>query len=446
MTVTLKMIYNRTMIDKNLCAMKPPMGWNSWDCYAANVTEKQLIDNAEYMSKNLLSFGWEYIICDIQWYEPLAGTEEGEYRPFAELCMDEYSRLLPAENRFPSAVNGKGFKPVSDKIHGMGLKFGIHYMRGIPRQAVHRRTPIKSERCFSRETTADKIANPASISKWNSDMYGVDASKPYAQDYYNSLFDLWASWGVDYVKIDDVCNTNMYPQNQYSGREEIEMMHNAINNCGRPMVLSLSPGPALIDKAWHLSRYANMWRITDDFWDRWDSLKDMFRRCELWQAHVKPGCWPDCDMLPLGKIGIGFKKPRSTNFSRDEQLTMMTLWCVFRSPLMMGGVLPELDKWTLSLLTNNEAIAVHQNGSSPTQIKFDDNESIWKSYDENGDINIALFNLSEKKRKVICPLTETGFSKAALRDLWNKKDLGIVTDAITAELPAHGAGLYKVLL
>jgi len=429
-----------SMKNKNQFALQPPMGWNSWDCYAATVTEKQLLDHAEYMSKNLLSFGWEYVVCDIQWYEPLAGTGDCEYRPFAELCMDEYSRLLPAENRFPSSAGGKGFSIIAEKIHGMGLKFGLHYMRGIPRQAAHRKSKIKGT-----DITAEKIANPFSICRWNSDMYGVDPAKPHAQDYYNSLFEQFALWGVDYVKIDDICNTNMYPHSPYSGEGEIELIHNAIINCGRPIILSLSPGPALIEKAWHLSRYANMWRITDDFWDNWETLKDMFKRCQLWQAHVKTGNYPDCDMLPLGRIGVGFKNPRLTNFTRDEQRALMTLWCIFRSPLMMGGILPEIDEWTLSLLTNDEVLSVQKFGANPYQIILNDNEAVWKNDAPEGKINVALFNLSDEKRKVKCPLSELNFQKADLRDLWNKKDLGTVTNEIIAEIPAHGAMLYRII-
>ena len=419
--------------------MQPPMGWNSWDCYAATVTESQLLENAEYMQKNLRPYGWEYIVCDIQWYEPLAGSGEGESRPFAELCLDDFSRPIPAENRFPSSAGGKGFAPIAEKIHNMGLKFGVHFMRGIPRQAVHRKAAIKGA-----NVTADAIANPFSICKWNSDMYGVDSSKPGAQEYYNSVFELFASWGVDYVKIDDICNTNMYPHAPYSAQGEIELIRRAIDACGRPMVLSLSPGPALIEKAWHLSQYANMWRITDDFWDRWDSLKDMFHRCELWQAHVKPGCWPDCDMLPLGHICYGFKKPRSSNFTRDEQQTMMTLWCIFRSPLMMGGVLPENDEWTLSLLTNSEVLDVQKHGSTPVQIARDNNEAIWMSYAAEGSINLALFNLSDEKRTVRCPLSAIGFQKAVIRDLWKKQDCGTVSEEAAAEIPPHGSVLYLV--
>lgn len=288
-------------------AQTPPMGWNSWDCFAANVTEEQLMANARYIRDHLKDHGWQYVVCDIQWSEPLAGTEEGEYRPFATLCLDEYGRQIPAENRFPSSAGGKGFRPIADEIHAMGLKFGIHIMRGIPRQAVHAHLPV-----LGTDVTAEKIASPFSISKWNGDMYGVDASKPGAQAYYDSIFRLYAEWGVDFVKVDDISNTNLYIDNPYSASREVEMIAKAIQNCGREIVLSLSPGPAVIEEAWHLKTYANMWRMTDDFWDKWELLRNMFFRCELWQTHVGPGSWPDCDMLPLGKIGIGFRRPRMT--------------------------------------------------------------------------------------------------------------------------------------
>jgi hypothetical protein len=424
---------------KDQWALTPPMGWNSWDCYATTVTEEQLLQNAEYMRKHLLSHGWEYIVCDAQWFEPLAGTGEEEYRHFAEFCMDEYSRLIPAENRFPSSAGGRGFGPVAEKIHRMGLKFGIHIMRGIPRQAVHRGAAVKGA-----GGTADKLANPFSISRWNADMYGVDASKEGAQDYYDSLFELYAAWGVDYVKVDDICNTNMYPQAPYSGKAEIELVRRAIDRTGRPMVLSLSPGPAVIDEAWHLTEHANMWRITDDFWDHWNLLKDMFRRCELWQSHVSPGCWPDCDMLPLGHVGIGFHHPRQTNFTQDEQRTLMTLWCVFRSPLMMGGALPDCDDWTLELLTNDEVLDVQRKGGSPRQIRRNDEEAVWINTAPDGTVNLALFNLGNEERIVRCPLQALGLRSALVRDLWAGEDKGAVTGEVSAGLPPHGAGLFRL--
>ena len=187
-------------------------------------------------------------------------------------------------------------------------------------------------------------------------MYGVRNTSE-GQAYYDSLIELYASWGVDFIKCDDICNTNIYPENQYSAKHEIEMLAKAIQKCGRPIVLSLSPGPALIYKAWHYEKYANMWRITDDFWDNWTLLKDMFYRCELWQNHVSEGCYPDCDMLPLGYLGKGFGEERVTNFTKDEQQTMMTLWCLFGSPLMLGAEMTKLDDFTLSLLTNKKSIS-----------------------------------------------------------------------------------------
>jgi hypothetical protein len=354
--------------------------------------------------------------------------------------MDGYSRLIPAENRFPSSAGGKGFAPIAEKIHGMGLKFGIHIMRGIPRQAVYGRTTLKGA-----GATADAIANPFSICKWNGDMYGVDVNKKGAQDYYDSIFQLYASWGVDYVKVDDICNTNMYPHAPYSGKAEIELIRRAIDKCGRPIVLSLSPGPAIIDEAWHLKEHANMWRITDDFWDRWDLLKDMFRRCEIWQSHVGPGSWSDCDMLPLGHIGMGFKRPRQTNFTQDEQRTMMTLWCIFRSPLMLGCELNDNDDWTLSLLTNGEVLDVLKCGANPRQILRDTEQALWMNTAVDGSINLALFNLSDDTRTVCCPLAALGLQKVQVRDLWNRWDREAEKE-IAVEIMPHGAALYRLSL
>jgi len=427
------------MYDKNQAALTPPMGWNSWDCYAATVTEEQLLGNAEYMAKHLKAYGWEYVVCDIQWSEPTAGTTEREYIPFAPLTMDAYGRLLPAPNRFPSSAGGAGFRPIADRIHSLGLKFGIHIMRGIPRQAAHARMPV-----WGTDTTADKIANPFSICKWNSDMYGVDWQRPGAQAYYDSLFALYASWGVDYVKVDDICNTNMYPHAPYSAEKEIEMIAKAIANCGRLMVLSLSPGPAVIEKAWHLETYANMWRITDDFWDRWELLLNMFERCELWQRHVAPGCWPDCDMLPLGHIAMGFHHGRWTNFTQDEQVTMMTLWCFFRSPLMMGGELRDNDEWTLSLLTNHEVLRLIGYSQGARQLERDEGHAVWMSQDEDGSAYIALFNLSSQVREIAVDVRACGFAPSRARDLWNHAEVPLSSCTLSAPVAPHGAMLVRL--
>lgn len=429
-------------MNKNQAAMTPPMGWNSWDCYGPAVNEEQLLGNARYMAENLKEYGWEYVVCDIQWSEPAAGTTGWAYLPFAQLTLDEYGRQLPAPNRFPSAANGKGFAPIAEEIHGMGLKFGIHIMRGVPRLAVHKQLPV-----LGTDKTCDQIASEYSTCRWNSDMYGVDARREGAQAYYDSIFRLYAQWGVDFVKVDDICNTNNYPQDPYSGEKEIEMIRRAIDSSGRRMVLSLSPGPAVIEKAWHLRKNANMWRITDDFWDDWKLLREMFERCEVWQRQVSEGCWPDCDMLPLGQIrvaadGVG----EYTHFTHDEQITMLTLWSIFRSPLILGGELRKNDEWTLSLLQNSEVLRLNRESFGAEQLYRDDGQAAWKSFDRDGGVYAALFNLSETERTVAADLAEIGISGSfILRDLWKREDIGTVSDTVKAVIPAHGARLYKLV-
>ncbi len=428
------------MLNKDKVALTPPMGWNSWDCYGAAVNEEQLLGNAEYMRDNLKQYGWQYVVCDIQWYEPKA--KNNDYNNFTELCMDEYSRLIPAENRFPSSKGGRGFKPIADKIHAMGLKFGIHIMRGIPRQAVHSNTKI-----LGSEKTARQIAHHFSLCPWNTDMYGVNPNADGAQQYYNSLFELYASWGVDFVKVDDIANTEFKPYDPYSAKAEIEMIRKAIDSCGRDMVLSLSPGPAQLDRAEHLSENANMWRMTGDFWDVWDKLYEMFDRAEKWYPYVKEGCWPDCDMLPLGNISRNGTchgpQDRMSQFTHDEQITLMTLWCIFRSPLMFGGELRNNDEWTLSLITNEEVLNVNQHSHSAHPAGDYKGVKIWLSQSENDEPIIAVFNTAEESRKVTLDFEKFSLNGSyTVRDLWAKTDIAENVKSICTNIDPHGAVLY----
>lgn len=416
-------------------AQKPPMGWNSWDCFATTVTEAQTKAHADYMAERLKRYGWEYVVVDIQWYEPEA--KGFNYRKDAKLVMDEWGRLLPAVNRFPSAANGVGFKALSDYIHGKGLKFGVHLLRGIPRQAVEQNTPIKGT-----SYRAAEIADKASICSWNGDMYGVDLTKPGAQEYYNSVFDLFAAWKVDFVKVDDVSR----PYH----RAEVAAIRQAIDRTGRPMVLSLSPGETPLDAGVHVSEHANMWRISDDFWDKWTTLLEQFERLRKWTEFRGPGHFPDADMLPLGVIAMG----RRTRFTTDEQYTLMTLWAIARSPLIFGGDLTKMDDFTLSLITNEEVIAVDQNSSSNRQLFNHDGLIAWMASAPNSpDKYLAVFNTrdnpkqpgSESHARVPVKLADLGFSGSCrMRDLWRKADLGTFKEEFAPHINWHGAGLYRV--
>ncbi len=429
-------------------AQTPPMGWNSWDCYGAAVNEEQLLANADYMAEHLKDYGWEYVVCDIQWSEPTA--DSFYYHYFAPLCMDEYSRLIPAVERFPSSAGGKGFKPIADYIHSLGLKFGIHIMRGIPRQAAHMGTKIKCD-----GLTARDIAKPTSICAWNPDMYGLETDKKGAQEYYDSIFELYASWGVDYIKCDDIANTEIYPDNPYSARKEIEMLRKAIDNCGRDMVLSLSPGPAPVWEHEHLAAHANMWRMTGDFWDEWSKLHAMFERCYAWQDYVQPGAWPDCDMLPLGRIQLTEKLPeyraRYTRFTRDEQITMMTLWGIFRSPLMMGGEMRDNDEVTLSLLQNRELIDMLKNSSGAKQFSRNEvdgkGEIIWVSKGE-GCKYVAFFNTDDEVREIGFDISDIAIEgcEYSVWDMWAHKEFAVTTGEFSADVNSHGARLFKITM
>ncbi len=420
---------------------KPPMGWNSWDCYGAGVTEDELLGNAEFMRDRLKQYGYQYVVCDIQWYEPAA--KGNVYNNFADLCMDEYSRLIPAVNRFPSSANGAGFKPIADKIHSMGLKFGIHIMRGIPRQAVHRNTRIYGTTAHARD-----IASQFSLCPWNTDMYGVDTEKRGAEEYYDSLFKLYASWGVDFVKVDDIANTEFSPQNPYSAEKEIEMIRAAIDRSGRDMVLSLSPGPAPLNKAEHLSENANMWRISGDFWDRWDKLLNMFSLCEKWYPYVKDGSFPDCDILPLGKLCIDGSymgdMGRDSGFTKEEQKTMMTLWAVFRSPLFFGGELRLTDNYTLSLVTNPEVINVNQNSEKPLLVYNKGGIAVWQTKIENCTA-VAVFNLSDEEKHYKLSFSDLGIENVrAVRDLWARKDIPKCENDVAVSLKPHSSEFFEI--
>lgn len=410
------------------------MGWNSWDCYGAAVTEDIVRKNAEFMAKNLKQYGWEYVVVDIQWSAPNAKSHE--YDPFTELCMDEYSRLIPAENRFPSSAGGKGFAPLAEYVHSLGLKFGIHIMRGIPRQAVHRNTKIRGT-----DRTAREIAKTASICAWNTDMYGVDPDKEGARAYYDSIFELYASWGVDFIKCDDIARELPHEE------AELVMLSESLRSCGRDMVLSLSPGAAILEKAELYKQVSDMWRITDDFWDKWELLYAMFERAEKWCTHSGAGHWPDADMLPIGPILQDYDAANRTKFTENEQITMLTLWSIFRSPLMIGGEMTGFDKFTMSLLTNEEILKMHKNARHSHQVwrrEINGNEYIlWTAVNAEGGGYFALFNAGECDGTVKLDLSDLEAADSLrCTELWSGEKA--VFDKIAdITVPSHGVKAFR---
>ncbi|EWH09780.1 hypothetical protein DS2_10853 [Catenovulum agarivorans DS-2] len=455
-------------------AEKPPLGWNSFDAWGSRINEKDFRETVDFMAEHLKPHGWEYAVIDYIWWNPAPGAHntkenyqrrpghpnvllnpDGSLKNPAEAPMDEYGRLQPAVERFPSSANGQGFKPLADYVHSKGLKFGIHIMRGMHRHAWYLNTPV-----MGTDKTARDIAKFNDHAGWLNNMFGIEYRAEGAQEFYNSIFKQYAEWGVDYIKADDMMGQCGAPFHSYYAGE-IEMMRKAIDNSGRPMVLSLSCGEAPIAHANHLENNANMWRVSADFWDKWKDLKRSFQLLDKWSPFIGEGTWPDADMIPFGRLSLDDRphgKERMSQFTTDEKYTLMTLFSMARSPLMIGAELNTTPFEEIkTFFMNDEVLYVNQNSTNNRQIirydeetakkgaKTNDFYAAWYAEDPaNGDVFIALFNLGDEVKSVEINFDmEDMRGTYKVRDLWAKKDIGTAKVKFAQTLPPHGAGLYR---
>ncbi|WP_369055715.1 glycoside hydrolase family 27 protein [Kineococcus terrestris] len=398
---------------------RPPQGWNSWDCYGTTVTEAEVLANARFLAEHLLPHGFDTVVVDIDWSDPTARAHG--YNTGAPLHLDEHGRLLPDPVRFPSAAGGAGFGPLAQQVHELGLRFGIHVMRGIPRLAAERGTPV-----LGADVSAADVADRTNVCEWNPHMLGLDHRHPGAQAYYDSVLALYAGWGVDFVKVDDV----LWPYQA----AEIEAFSRAVAGCGRPVTVSLSPGRDLsLSRLEHLREHATMWRICDDLWDRWQDVEANFARFARWAPHAGPRGWPDGDMLPLGRIGIRAERgePRDDRLTPAERRTLVTLWVVARSPLMVGGDLPSSDPATVALLTNDDVLAVLE-ASGNREVFREDPLVLWTASD--GDTGyVAAFNLGDEPLDVALDSLDVDLPArlGTVRELWSGQE--VPTTAVTRQ-------------
>jgi alpha-galactosidase len=426
--------------EPGVIAPTPPMGWNSWDSYGLTVTQQEFLANADYMAAHLRAHGWQYVVVDEGWYLQNPEAKPGAFR----YMMDAYGRFTPAVNRFPDAVGAGGFGKLAQVVHSKRLLFGIHIVRGIPREAVQKNLPIAGSRFHAADA-----ANKSDTCSWNADNYGV-AANAAGQAYYDAMAALYASWGVDLVKIDCISSP-------YKG-DEIRMFSDALRKTKRPIVLSLSPGPTPVDKIAELRKYAQMWRISNDVWDRWaqaqnttfpQGLRGQFDLAAKWAPLVQAGHWPDADMLPLGHLGPrpGYGKARESAFTPDEARTLMTLWCIVRSPLMMGGNLTQMSDQTRALLTSDELLAVDQHSTGGRQVLNQAQRVAWAARgDKPGVAYVALFNLADAPQTIEYPLQSLGMPSVsfAIRDIWERKDMG-TADRIQVSLRPHASAIFRVM-
>jgi alpha-galactosidase len=421
-------------------ANTPPMGWNSWDAYGTTINEGDFKANVDWFAEHLKPYGWRYVVVDADWFVTNP-VPEGNSKAF-QYVMDDHGRYLPAASRFPSASGGSGFKPLADYVHSLGLKFGIHILRGIPKQAVTQNLLIEGS-----TYRAVDAADASDTCPWNFDNYGIDANKAAGQAYYDSIARLYANWGVDLIKVDCISS------HPYKG-DEIRMLREALDKTNRPIVLSLSPGAAPLEKAQEMRKYAQMWRISDDIWDLWHStvaypqgVGDQFANVAKWAGASQSGNWPDADMLPVGYLGPapGWGKPRQTRLTHDEQRTLLTLWSIFRSPLMIGADLKANDDWTTALLTNPEVIEVDQHSTENHPVMNGETVA-WLSKPTAGNgYYLAVFNISDRAERVHFNWKTFGLTSAKykVRDLWDHRDIG-PKKSIELTLASHACVLYRL--
>ena len=427
------------------------MGWNSWDSWGSTITESEFRHTARWLHENLQRYGWQYVIIDDGWFEEHPENSGIENTRGLTISVD--GRYIPAINRFPSSANGQGLKPLADYVHRLGLKFGIHIIHGIPREAVEKNLGIAGS-----SFRLSEAANPDDKCEFSSNNYGAKANAA-GQAYYDSIARLYAEWGVDLLKVD--CIGRPYSANNQA---EIHMMDAALRKTGRPIVLSISPGPIPLIKANDVGEHAELWRISDDVWDVWSkssdapqfpqSLRDQFSILAAWASHIGNDSWPDADMLPIGYLGprTPFGAARNSHLTHDEEQTMMTLWCIARSPLILGTNLLQMDSFTKSLLTNPEILAVDQHSAGNKPVIQSGDTAVWAANmltgsTITGSYYIALFNLGDNTRTIAYTWPDLGLPPGAhlVRDLWKQTNVG-QRDRIEITLRPHSSVVYAVEL
>jgi alpha-galactosidase len=430
-------------------APTPPMGWNSWDAYGLTLDEADFKANARELAK-LRSYGWTYAVIDEGWY---MGNPFGKALRERQYFLDSNGRLIPAPARYPSSPGGHGFKALADWAHGVGLKFGLHIVRGIPKQAVETNLPIAGSAFHAADA-----ADTSDTCGWDDGNFGVRDNKA-GQDYYDSLLAQYALWGVDFLKVDCIADHPYKPT-------EIRQIASALRKTSRPIVLSLSPGPTQPAHAQEIRQHAQMWRISNDVWDGWRftqdrkedafpmGVRDIFDRLQPWVGQAGNGRWPDADMLPFGMLDPhpGWGDPRHTRLTPVEERTQLTLLAMARSPLILGANLTRLDGETRSLITNRDVLAIDQTARDNHPVEnlpagFE-NVRVWVASGTGRQRAlrfIAVFNLNDAPASLEAPWDKLGLNrgKRVPSDLWDGNRLP-ASDRLKIELPAHGSVLYAL--
>ncbi len=420
--------------EDNGVGLTPALGWSSWSFIRSDPTAAKIEAQARAMkSSGLASVGYQYVNVDDFWY-----VCPGSQGP----AVDQYGRWAIDTSKFPSQSTStgseNGIQAVADYVHKLGLKFGLYVTPGISKQAVAQNTPIEGT-----SYTADQIAEPStSENNYNcGGMVGIDYSKPGAQQFINSWADQFASWGVDYVKIDGVGSFDV---------PDVQAWSNGLRQTGRPIHLELSNSLNINDAAtW--KQYANGWRTGGDVecycgtngssypLTDWNNVSSRFDTVAAWQPYGGPGAFNDYDSLEVGNGS-------NDGLTYPERQSQLALWALASSPLILGTDLTNLDQSDLALLKNRSVIAVDQDSIDASRLVDNSTEQIFAKTEKNGDVVAGLFNTGSTPQVIsttAATLKATAAPDYKVSNLWTGKSTE-TTGTISAAVPAHGVALVRV--
>lgn len=446
-TVLFVLVVSISGVKSQPIAPKPPLGWNSFDCYGVYLHEDAAMKNLEAMGKYLEPYGYQYFVIDNGWfgeYKLKSGTLYPLEKHASDLRLNEYGQVIPSQTYFSG-----GLEPIIDRCHKLGLKFGIHMMRGIPRKAYDMNLPIKGTSYKARDI-AD--TNPKNNCTWCTYNYGVDMSKPGAQEWYDGLIQHLAEMGVDMIKYDDIVP---YPS-------EVEAVAKAIKKTGKPILLSLSPGGDVPTDATQSFQKAQMLRVTRDVWDQARYIDDCFDAWNKWTGKESEDFWIDMDMIPFGQLlmmsprkdmeadggdngvrlaGHGYR--RWHQFSQDQMFTFITLRALSASPLMVGGDLPTMDGFSLRLITDPDMLACNQNGVMGKRVSQNDGVEVWRTPEKGSDRNgwAGIFNRTDRtKTFCLTPVSIGSNNNIKAYNIWaGRKEYEITAaSSVEIDIPPNG--------
>ncbi|GAA2511158.1 X2-like carbohydrate binding domain-containing protein [Winogradskya humida] len=406
-------------------ATRPYMGWSSYSMqvYSGNgkwITADQLIKQSDAMHTKLQKYGYNYLNVD-------AGWNDG---------VDANGRPKPSATLYP-----QGLQKVIDHVHGNGQKFGLYMIPGISPAVYEASLPIAgAPGC----TTHDIVKQPTQQADYWNIGYKIDFTNPCSQKYIDSIVDLFAQWGVNFVKFDSVTPGSGISDLSLDARDDVAAWSSALKKHKIWFELSWALDPMYAD---YWRSKANGWRID---WDvecycanealtQWQNIARLFPDLATWWRNGGNGGWNDLDSLNVGNGAMD-------GMTRDERRSAMTLWAISAAPLYLGNDLTNLDAYGLSLLTNPEVIAVDQAGTPARPVSASSQQPIWYTLNDDGTYTVALFNLGRTDKDITANFSDIGLTGAAtVRDLWARKDLGRFSAKFTAaDVPIHGVRLLKV--